>query len=60
MSGILILFKHFEETGCLADCLRSGRPSLREGRAEAVQSIMKDLAKESSSGSSSTRETGNV
>ena len=60
LSGILKLVKRFEETGCLEDRPRSGRPSLGEERVTAVQRVMEDMAAGSSKGSSSAREAGKI
>ena len=46
--------------GLLKDRPRSGRPSGKEGCVAAEQNVMKDVAAESYTGSSSARETGEV
>lgn len=56
LNGILNLVRRFEETGSLEDRPRSGRPALRADRVHVVESVMEDMAAETSTGSSSARE----
>ena len=54
--SVLNVVRHFEETGSLEDHPLSGRPALRTDRVHVVQNVMKDLAADTSTGSSSARE----
>ena len=56
MNGILNLVRCFEETRSLENRPQSDRPALRAGRVHVIQSVMEDLAAETSTVSSSACE----
>ncbi|GBM02257.1 hypothetical protein AVEN_108806-1 [Araneus ventricosus] len=60
LKTILNLLRRFEETGSLEDRPRSGRLSLNAVRVHVVESVMEELASETSTGSSSAREAGRI
>lgn len=60
LKGILNVVHRFEETGRLEHRPRSGRPSVSANRVPVVQSVMRNVAAETSTGSCSAREAGKV